>query len=86
MHYVYVLKSKANKSLYIGKTNDLKRRLLEHNSGQSPSTARYQPWIYVYVEAYRSEDDAKLCERRLKGFGRAYGQLKRRIANSLNDA
>jgi len=35
MFYVYILKSEKDGKLYIGYTNDLKRRLEEHNSGKN---------------------------------------------------
>jgi len=38
MYYVYVLLSLKDKKFYIGFTNDLKRRLKEHNSGNNIST------------------------------------------------
>ena len=43
MFYNYVLKSENGGDLYTGRTNDLKRRLEEHNKGLSPSTKRYRP-------------------------------------------
>ncbi|MCL5782238.1 MAG: GIY-YIG nuclease family protein [Patescibacteria group bacterium] len=39
MYYVYILQSKANQSYYIGVTSDLKRRLKDHNSGNSKYTS-----------------------------------------------
>ena len=41
---------------------------------------------YVYIEGYFSEDDAIRREMNLKYLGKAYGQLKGRIKNSLRDA
>ena len=83
MHFIYIIKSKKNDSLYIGYTIDLIKRLEEHNNGKSISTKRYVPWVYIYTEGYFSEKDAKTREHNLKYFGRAYGQLKGRIKNSL---
>ena len=83
MHYVYVLKSKKNGSLYVGITTNVVRRINEHNNGDNISTKRYTPWVCVYFEGYFSEEDAKSRETNLKVFGKAYGQLKGRIKNSL---
>lgn len=83
MHYVYILKSAKNNSLYIGITNNLSRRITEHNKGKNISTKRYLPWVCIYFEGYFSENDAKARENNLKIFGKAYGQLKGRIKNSL---
>jgi len=58
MYYVYLIKSVSDKNFYIGSTNDLRRRLSEHNSGLVFSTQSRRPFELVYYEAYRSEKDA----------------------------
>jgi predicted GIY-YIG superfamily endonuclease len=48
MYYVYLLQSLKNKSLYIGCTSNLKKRLMEHNSKKVYHTSKYAPWkIYL---------------------------------------
>ena len=84
MYYVYLLKSRTNNSLYIGYTNDSNRRIEEHNAGLVGYTKKYIPWMLLYYESFVSLEDAKKREKSLKYFGRAYGQLKKRIVNSLN--
>jgi len=79
MYYVYVLRSRSFDELYIGSTNDLKRRLRDHNNGKHFSTRRYAPWKLVYYEAYCEEKLARLREKRLKQHGNAKRELKRRI-------
>jgi putative endonuclease len=69
--------------LYIGYTKDLNRRLEEHNAGLVEYTRKYLPWTLIYYESYISLEDAKKREKSLKHFGRAYSQLKKRIATSL---
>jgi len=44
MWYVYIIKSLITKFIYIGSTNDLKRRFHEHNNGLSKSTNPYKPF------------------------------------------
>ena len=83
MFYVYILRSKKDKRLYIGYTNDLKRRVKEHELGKNISTAYRRPLSLVYYEAYLSREDAIAREENLKLFGRALGGLKRRIGQSL---
>ncbi|MEI8096624.1 MAG: GIY-YIG nuclease family protein [Candidatus Moraniibacteriota bacterium] len=71
MYYVYILQSKKNKRLYKGVTNDLKRRLKEHNSGNVPFTKNLMPWELVFYEAFLSKEDASREEKFLKsGKGR----------------
>ncbi len=86
MHYVYVIKSLANKQgfVYIGQTNDLKRRFAEHNAGQEISTKAYTPFRLVYYEAYAEKKDALARERALKKYGSSWGHLRLRIHNSLS--
>ena len=84
MFYVYILQSTKDNKLYIGYSNDLKRRVEEHNSGKNKSTKHRKPFTLVYYEAYQSQTDAKNRETNLKLFGRALGGLKRRIRISLN--
>lgn len=81
MYYVYVIQNEISE-LYFGSTEDLRRRLAEHNSGKSYATRKYR-WTLVYYEAYRSESDARRRERQLKYHGQAKHQLKRRISASL---
>lgn len=83
MYAVYIIQNEQSKEIYIGYTNNLKRRLFEHNSNKSFSTKNKGKWILIYCEIYRSQDDAKQREDRLKYYGRALGQLKRRISKSL---
>jgi len=84
MYQVYILKSKKDNSLYVGYTNNIERRLNEHNTGQVKYTESRKPWNLVYYESFASLEDARQRERNLKHFGKAFGQLKRRIENSLN--
>jgi putative endonuclease len=84
MYHVYLLKSQKRDTFYIGYTNDIQRRLAEHNSGVIGYTKKYVPWDIVYYETFLSLEDAKKREKGLKSFGRAYTHLKIRIRNSLN--
>ena len=66
--------------MYIGYTNDLKRRLKEHNEGKNFSTAPRKPFKLIYYEAYLNKEDAKERERFFKtGWGRQY--LKKKLKN-----
>lgn len=83
MFYVYLIKSKKNNNLYIGSTNNLRKRLSEHNQGRSSYTRKYLPYDLVYYEAYKSEIDTRKREQNLKLRANALSQLKRRIVGSL---
>lgn len=83
MFYVYVLKSQKDGNLYIGYSNDLRRRMAEHTEGKSRATRYRRGITLAYYEAYTSSADAKLREQQLKRFSQAYVALKKRIAGSL---
>jgi putative endonuclease len=73
MYYVYVLKSGIDKRLYKCITNNLKRRLKEHNSGKHKSTKGYTPWNLVYFEEVSTRIEARKREKYFKsGIGRDY--------------
>lgn len=63
---MYILESKVNKEWYYGYTDNLKRRLEEHNQGHVFSTNRYKPWRLIYFEACLNKVDATRREKYLK--------------------
>lgn len=80
MFYVYILQSKKSGKWYTGSTNDLRKRLSQHNSGQSNWTKSGIPWILIYYESSLHEEDARAREKYLKsGPGKKYlnNRLKR---------
>jgi len=83
MFYFYVLKSKKDNNLYFGSTNNLRRRLLDHNSGKVNSTRPRLPFELKYYEAYSNENDARKREASIKKDGRALSVLRKRISQSL---
>ena len=83
MYYVYIIKSIKDKQLYIGYTNNLPRRIKEHNSKLNTSTKSRTPFKLVYYEAYHNRQDAIKRESNLKLHAKALAQLTRRIRNSV---
>ena len=84
MYYVYVLLSEKDGRFYTGSTNDLKRRLDEHNAGKVESTKRRKPFKPIYYEACIDEKDARKREKYLKsGMGKKY--MRNRIKNYLEN-
>ena len=80
MYYTYVLRSKKDNRLYTGSTNDLRKRLSEHNNGSVTSTKSRGPFELIYYEASLNEQDARARETYLKtGMGKRYirNRLKR---------
>jgi len=81
--YTYALYSKNLNKFYIGSTNDLKRRLIEHKNGKTHTTLRMKDFKLAYYEVCLSKKDAQDRERQLKtGFGRGY--LRKRLKDFLS--
>ena len=73
MFHVYVLWSQKLRKRYVGSTENLEKRLEEHNAGLSVYTKRGMPWVLIHSEPYDSRHEAETRERRLKsGQGRAW--------------
>jgi len=83
MHFVYLLQHSKTFEKYIGQTDDIKRRLGEHNSGLQTSTRRKSgEWKIIYIEIFRSKQDALFREKKLKNNSRGRQELYKRILNS----
>ena len=78
MWYVYILRSlSAPTQEYTGATEDLKRRIAEHNSGKSPHTSKFLPWEIVWYCAYPGKQQALEFEAYLKSHsGRAFAKKR----------
>ena len=79
MYYVYFIRSQNfTEQTYIGYTNNLKRRLNEHNFGYSAFTEKFKPWELIFFAAFNNENQALNFEKYLKsGSGREF--LKKRL-------
>jgi putative endonuclease len=82
MYYVYIL-LRSNGTKYVGYTNDLRRRIIEHKTGKVRSTNKLTPKL-IYYEAYVDKSDATSREIYLKsGDGRK--DLIQQLKNTLNN-
>jgi len=75
MAYIYILKSLKNGRLYTGSTNDIRRRLFEHERGQSKYTRDAGPFKLIYKEEFSSLLQARQREKYLKS-GKGREELK----------
>lgn len=83
MYYVYVLQSEKDNLLYTGFTNDLTRRVEEHNAGFQISTKNRRPLRLIYYEWCLGKEDALAREKYLKsGMGKKF--LRSRMKSYLN--
>ncbi len=76
MIFVYILQSEIDDSrYYVGLTDAIERRLVEHNSGKSIHTNKYRPWRIVVSIGFSDPAKATAFERCLKsGSGRAFAK------------
>ncbi len=79
MYIVYILRSiKKPEKIYVGYTEDLSKRLKEHNDKKSNYSNRYAPWKLETRITYRNRNKAKQFEKYLKS-GSGFAFLKRRL-------
>ena len=73
-YYVYILASKRNGTLYIGVTNNLFSRMLQHKlkTNKNNFTAKYNTDKLVYYEEYQNIQDAIVREKELKKYKRQW--------------
>ena len=79
MYYIYAIKSTTRNYIYVGITNNLERRLDEHNRGLNRTTKPYMPFVLICTETVASRLEARKREIYLKsGVGKEFlkGLLK----------
>jgi putative endonuclease len=66
MYCVYVIQSEKDGSTYIGYTEDLVRRIKEHNQGKTKSIKHKIPYKLMHTEEFESKTEARKRELKLK--------------------
>jgi putative endonuclease len=66
---IYVLRSLQSKRYYVGSSEDVEKRLQEHNAGKSKSTRVGAPWELIHTESFKTRSEAVLRERQIKARG-----------------
>lgn len=76
MFYDYILESLATPGkFYRGSTDDLKRRVTEHNAGKCAHTSKFKPWKVKFYSAFETLAQAQEFEKYLKsGSGHAFAR------------
>jgi predicted GIY-YIG superfamily endonuclease len=76
--YVYILESlRASGHFYVGLTEDLPARLIKHNAGAVPHSAKFRPWQVKTAIAFRHRERAAAFEQYLKSSsGRAFAKKR----------
>jgi putative endonuclease len=83
MYSVYILYSASSGKTYTGFSDDVKRRLFEHNVSEKKGyTLRYRPWVLIHEESYETKPEAIMRERYLKS-GRGREEIKEIVRKYL---
>jgi putative endonuclease len=83
--FVYAIYNNFSKKIYIGQTNNLEKRILEHNEkfGDHYTTKFQGNWILIYKEEFRTRSEALIREKQLKSYrGREFIKNLIKIKNS----
>ena len=81
-YYIYIMSNTKYTVLYVGMTNDLKRRVEEHKSNSIPGfTQKYCCHKLVYYETYSDVNQAIYREKQIKGWLRSKKDV---LINSIN--
>ena len=77
MWYIYIIKSVQNSKYYVGCTNNIERRLSEHNNGYNIATQKGKPWNIVHYEKFNNQQEAYSREKKIKSYkgGSAFKKL-----------
>ena len=67
MWHVYAIKSINRNYIYVGLTNNIVRRLYEHNKGYNKTTKPYLPFVLIHTESFETRTLARAKEKYLKG-------------------
>jgi putative endonuclease len=64
--YTYILRSQKSGRYYIGHTENLQKRLFEHNNDRTDAIKGRGPWGLVYSEQFATRSEASQRERQMK--------------------
>ena len=68
MYFVYVLQSTLKRKFYIGYTENLERRMVEHQNKHSVFDRTYGPFNLVLVEEHQTKLEAMKREKEIKSY------------------
>lgn len=81
MYYTYILYSVSSGRYYTGHTDNVVRRLGQHNAGKVKATKAYRPWEIAYTEEFLTRSEAFKREMQIKSYrsGEAFKKILRRV-------
>jgi len=66
MYFIYAISSLERNYIYVGLTDDIERRISEHNGGKNKTTKPYLPFILIYTEEFTTRAEAREKEKYYK--------------------
>jgi predicted GIY-YIG superfamily endonuclease len=85
MHFVYILQSKKDGSLYVGSTENIKRRISDHNAGRAKYSSSKRPYALVWFCGFPSKQAALAFEKYLKQ-GSGFAFARKHLLNKVPKA
>ncbi|MGC4022924.1 MAG: GIY-YIG nuclease family protein [Cyclobacteriaceae bacterium] len=77
MFFVYAIRSKVKNYIYVGLTENLERRISQHNSGYERTTRPYLPFEIIFSESFKTRVEARVKEKYLKsGIGKEFLKMR----------
>ena len=66
--YVYIIKTKSSKisKTYVGYTNNLKKRIINHNNNKGAKSTKGHKWKLIYFKKFISKSKAMSYEYKIK--------------------
>jgi putative endonuclease len=79
MFFIYIIRSSTTQRYYAGSTQDVDKRLREHNAGKSKSTRGGMTWKLIHSESFTTRSEAVQREQKIKakGIGRYLSNLEK---------
>ncbi|MBI2446869.1 MAG: GIY-YIG nuclease family protein [Parcubacteria group bacterium] len=72
-YFVYAIRSTQRNYIYVGLTNNIERRIKQHNDGKEKTTRAYSPFRVIYVDKFEDRKSAREKEKYLKsGTGKEF--------------
>ncbi len=69
MYFIYILQSLKDSRTYVGYSDNVERRLAEHNSGRAKATKNRRPFKLLFTEEFETSAEAKKREKYWKSGG-----------------
>ncbi len=71
-YFVYIIQSEKDHTYYKGFTQNIEKRMFEHNNGLSRYTSLKMPWKLVFIQEFQTKREALIREKQIKRFNSVY--------------